>query len=66
MSNLSIDDKKLKDRIHELEVHLATESEENRINLIKYENILGDYEVLLKRHEYLNSYSAEVANILNS
>jgi hypothetical protein len=66
IANFNDYQKKLKDRIHELEVHLATESEENRINLIKYENILGDYEVLLKRHEYLNSYSAEVANILNS
>jgi hypothetical protein len=58
--------KKLKERIHELEILLATESEENRINMIKYENILADYEVLLKRHEFLNSYSAEVANILNA
>jgi len=58
--------KKMKDRIHELEIALTTESEEKRNYQLKYDQMSTDYNVLLKRHEFLNSYSDEVNNILNA
>ena len=58
--------KKMKDRIHELEIALTTESEEKRNYQLKYDQMSTNYNVLLKRHEFLNSYSDEVNNILNA
>lgn len=64
--NLTDNQKKLKERIHELEMALAIEGEDKRNYQTKYEQIITDYEILLKRHEYLNNYSDEVNNILNA
>lgn len=58
--------KKLKERIHELEMALAIEAEDRNTYQSKYESIHSEYELLLKRHEYLNAYSDEVNNILNA
>ena len=64
--NLTENQRKLKERIHELEMALAMESEDKRTYQTKFDSMSTDYEVLLKRHEFMNTYSDEVTNILNA
>merc|ERR1712032_271149 len=64
--SLTDNQKKLKERIHELEMALAIESEDRRTYQTKYDTMSSDYEVLMKRHEYMNTYTDEVTNILNA
>jgi len=58
-------DKRLKDRIHELELHLLKEKESRKKLETNYEKLLGDYNVLLKRHEFFTAFGNETRLILN-
>jgi len=58
-------ERRLIDRIHELEVYLLREKEaKNRIDT-NYEKLLGDHNILLKRHDLFTSFANDTRMILN-
>ncbi len=58
-------EKRLKDRIHELELHLLKEKENKKKFETNYEKLLGDYNILIKRHELFTAFGNETRIILN-
>lgn len=58
-------EKRFKDRIHELELHLLKEKENKKKFETNYEKLLGDYNILLKRHELFTAFGYETRMILN-
>ncbi len=58
-------EKSLKDRIHELELHLLKEKESKKMLDTNYEKLNGDYTILLKRLDFYSVFANDTKNILN-
>jgi len=58
-------DRKFRDRIYELELHLLKDKEVKKSLELKIEKVSTDYNSLLKRHELFNVFANETKGILN-